>query len=377
MKIKPFVWLVLVMFLVVILSGMLPSTRAASASLDQAALQKQVAPVAVDGQVRVWVEYRWGMRPFVERALQNAGAEFFYSFDDLDSFVVGLPADRLAEIETHPLVERVEQDVKRYADAQTVPYGVDLVQARDLWDVNRDGVVDPGSPTGAGRTVCVIDSGLFTGHEDFQGVNVIGGYPVGWDTDTCGHGTHVAGTIAAMNNSLGVVGVTPGTTSLYIVKVFGDNCAWTYSSTLVDATNRCQAAGANIISMSLGGAAPNSAENTAFQNLYNAGILSIAASGNTGANEMHFPASYSSVVGVGAVDENMQIADFSTFNTDVELTAPGVGVLSTVPYLADAYLQVDGVKYDANHVEFAPYGEAERRAGEWRHLRQHQRRLER
>ena len=158
-----------------------------------------------------------------------------------NSFVVGLPADTLAEIEAHPLVSRVYEDVRRYADAQTVPYGVDLVQARDLWDVNRDGVVDPGSPTGAGRTVCIIDSGLFTGHEDFQGVNIIGGYPSGWNTDTCGHGTHVAGTIAAMNNSLGVVGVTPGTTSLYIVKVFGDNCAWTYASTLVDATDRCQA----------------------------------------------------------------------------------------------------------------------------------------
>ena len=110
--------------------------------------------------------------------------------------------------------------------------------------------------------------------------------------------------------------------------------------------------------MSLGGSLPNLAENKKFQSLYSAGILSIAASGNTGTNEQHYPASYSSVVGVGAVDQNKVIADFSTFNSDVELTAPGVGVLSTVPYLAEAYLQVDGVKYDANHVEYAPYGEA-------------------
>lgn len=341
MKRKTIVWLVLALALVISLAVVIPGYTASP-----------------DGKARVWVEYQPGTKPLVDRLLKDAGAEFHYTFDDLNSFVVTLPEGRLSNIRRNRNVASVEEDAKRYPDGQSVPYGVDMVQARQIWDADLNGTVDAGAPTGSSRLVCVIDSGLFTGHEDMQGVNVVGGYPSGWNTDTCGHGTHVVGTIAAMNNSLGVVGVTPGTVNLYIVKVFGDNCAWTYSSTLTDAANRCKTAGANVISMSLGGSVPNVSERRNFDSLNSSGILSIAASGNTGANENHYPASYTSVMGVGAVDQNKVIADFSTFNADVEISAPGVGVLSTVPYFADDRLTVDGVDYDGNHVEYAAYGTA-------------------
>ena len=120
----------------------------------------------------------------------------------------------------------IEPDHPRFLADQVVPYGVENVEARAMWDANLDGTVDAGAPDGSGRLVCIIDSGVNTSHEDLAGVDFVGGFPGStWNTDGCGHGTHVAGTIAAMNNGTGVVGVTPGAVSLYIVKVF-DGSLW-------------------------------------------------------------------------------------------------------------------------------------------------------
>src|SRR6185436_14462150 len=172
-------------------------------------------------------------------------------------------------------------------------------------------------------------------HEDLHDNSVDGEYDSGtgwWYTDENHHGTHVAGTIAAINNSgVGVVGVNPNKhLHLHIVKVFGA-AGWAYSSTLAHAAKLCQKAGANIISMSLGGGEPSKAEERTFKRLYNQGVLSIAAAGNGGNTELSYPAAYKSVVSVDAVDSNKQWASFSQYNADVELSGPGVGVLSTVP----------------------------------------------
>ena len=201
-------------------------------------------------------------------------------------------------------------------------------------------------------------------HEDLAGIDLLGGYtqtnpnPDDWTFDGVGHGTHVAGTIAAMNNDLGVVGVTPGTVSLYIVKIFGDDGLWVskaHASDLIDAAYHCADNGANVISMSLSGTQKSGKEEMAFENLYAAGILSVAAASNDGISEYHYPASYDSVISVAALDETYQVADFSQFNDQVELAAPGVAVLSTIPYLEVNQLTVDGETFTANHVEFTPY----------------------
>jgi serine protease len=294
---------------------------------------------------RVWVKFKDGTKGNVENALRASGARFHHSFDNLRAFSVSLPKDKLEALRANPNVEYIEQDSPRYPMSQTVPYGIDMVQARDVWDANHDGVLDAGKPTGSGILVCVIDSGIHSTHEDFSGVTLAGGYPAGWNTDDCGHGSHVAGTITAANNSAGVVGVSPGKVSLQILKVFsGPTCAWTYSSTLVDAANRCKSAGAKIISMSLGGGSSNLTEKNAFANLYSAGVLSIAAAGNDGNTAMSYPASYDSVVSVAAVDSNKVLASFSQRNTQVELAAPGVSVLSTVPFVS-ATAVVNGQSY--------------------------------
>ena len=335
--------------------------------------------VQVSGDVRVFVKYAPGRKAPVEQLLHQSGAHFHYKFDRLNTVVVTLPGEALRRLETNPFILRVEQDAPRYlfseaparpsiqdlayavgAQGQTVPYGIDAVQARDVWDQNRDGVVDTGAPTGQGRVVCIIDSGYYADHEDLPGKGVVSGYSQipgeNWWEDGFGHGTHVAGTITGLNNSLGIVGVTPGTLTVYIVKIFNNNGSWTNSSDLIDAANRCANNGANVISMSLGGSVKVKSEEDAFQQLYDQGVLSVAAAGNDGNNQMSYPASYPSVISVAAVDQNILVADFSQKNNQVELAAPGVEVLSTVPFLETNTLTVDGQVFNGNQIEFAARG---------------------
>ncbi|MEL7626389.1 MAG: S8 family serine peptidase [Anaerolineaceae bacterium] len=327
--------------------------------------------------VRVWVNYKEGTGADVLKSINSIGAKVHYDFPELGAYVVSMPKAALNGLLNNPFVIGVEEDAERYPISemagmvtseamntidqlgQTVPYGIDMVQARDVWDVNRDGAVDSGAPTGTNRTLCIIDSGYYQAHEDLP--NATGGYSQvdnDWSRDGYGHGSHVGGTIAAENNSLGVVGVTPGTVNLYIVKFFGDDGNATYASNLVDALSRCQAAGANVVSMSLGGSRLVRTEKTAFQNAYNAGVLSIAAAGNDGTSTLSYPASYDSVMSVAAIDSNKLVADFSQYNTAVEIAAPGVGVLSTLPYLETNTLTVDSVGYAVNHIEYSGRGTA-------------------
>jgi subtilisin family serine protease len=249
-----------------------------------------------------------------------------------------LPEQALRALQNNPNVEYVEVDPKRYPMAETMPWGVPRVQATDA-------VFTGNASAGSGPMVCIIDSGLHMGHEDFAnyGATISGGTDGGRNslTDSCGHGSHVAGTIAAVgNNGKGVVGVNPkGNLRLHIEKVFdGASCGWSYASGLVAAVNNCvnRASGESrnlVINMSLGGGASSTTENTAFQNAYNSGkVLSIASAGNGGNTQTSYPAGYTSVVSVAATDVNNAKASFSQANADVEIAAPGVGVLSTTPF---------------------------------------------
>lgn len=299
---------------------------------------------------RVWITFKPGARTQVEQALQAAGARVHHRFDDLRAFAASVPPQALDGLRRNPGVDLVEPDALRYPMAELQPYGIGMVQAPQVWGNGIEG----------GVKVCVIDSGIHATHEDLAGLNLSGHASTGqsWNTDTCGHGSHVAGTIAARSNAAGVVGVAKGSIALHIVKVFdGASCGWSYSSTLVDAAQKCANAGAKVISMSLGGSTSSTTERNAFQSLYDQGVLHVAAAGNDGSTRMSYPASYDSVISVAAIDSAKALASFSQRNSQVELAAPGVGVLSTVPQV-DATLAVGTSSYIVSALEGSAQGNA-------------------
>jgi len=268
-------------------------------------------------------------------AVAAAGGRVALQLEPQRAVAAYLPERALQALRANPRVEYVEDDVLRHPLAQSMPYGIGMVQASDP-------VFTGNGASGIGAMVCIIDSGYQLSHTDLQDINVTGTNDAGtgnWNQDSCGHGTHVAGTVAALDNNTGVVGVVGnGRLALHIEKVFdGASCGWAYSSSLVTALNRCVAnANGNrlVVSMSLGGGRSSTTENSAFQSAYNNGVLPIAAAGNDGSTRTSYPAGYASVVSVAAVDSAGVVADFSQKNADVEVAAPGVGVVSTTPFKA-------------------------------------------
>jgi serine protease len=218
--------------------------------------------------------------------------------------------------------------------------------------------------TGAGIKVGVIDSGVYVGHADLAGVAITGepylggNDPRNWNRDYYSHGTHVVGTLAAVDNNFGVLGVSPGSVVLHLVKVFGDGGSWIYSSDTLAAARSAAAKGAKIVSMSLGGTGRSRTEDAGMADLYNRGVLLVAAAGNDGNTDTSYPAGYDSVISVAAIDSTKAVASFSQQNADVELAAPGKSVLSTVSYIDTTFVLSGADSFDALHMEFAARGTA-------------------
>ena len=322
------------------------------------------ASAAPADTTRVIVMFKPGAAAMGRAAVAAARGRVVHEIEGMEAMAIEVPLTALKGLERNPNVEYVEEDVKRYplagtspstgapyALGQLVPYGIQMVQADQL----------PDTYVG-NRKICIIDSGYDRAHVDLDAdaTRITGEYDAGtgnWYTDENHHGTHVAGTIAALNNGgVGVVGVNPNRRlKLHIVKVFGAD-GWAYSSTLTTAANKCGTAGANVISMSLGGGRSSKTEDRAFASLLSKNVLSIAAAGNDGTTAVSYPAGYASVVSVGALDEAKAWASFSQYNSKVELSAPGVNVLSTVPMGAgsSSSLSVGGVAYAPGAMDGSP-----------------------
>lgn len=233
-----------------------------------------------------------------------------------------------------------------------VPYGIKMVQADD------PGMIEISKKFNSKVLFCVIDTGLDRTNTEFNNASTSGcipGFPdddvskpyrycYTWYEDANKHGTHTSGTIAAMRNGQGVVGVSAEGAQVYHYNYFGPNmdasddlevAAWQECIAELD---RRKAATKTpdmklVISMSYGSYIETNFSKAAIKSLakQRSDVLWIAAAGNSGDNSTNYPAGYEEVISIGAVDWDRKPADFSTYNADVELSAPGVQTLSTIP----------------------------------------------
>jgi subtilisin family serine protease len=280
------------------------------------------------------------------RDAEAGAAHHVRRFEAVAAFAADLTDDEVAELRQSSEVRSVDEvverhlldvapgaklaaDASKYTTEQVVPYGIDLVRAREVWPVTKGG--------GGLINIAIIDTGFDRKHPDLF-PNYAGGYNAltksDDPTDDNFHGTHVAGTIGARDNAIGVVGVAPEA-HIWSVKVLDRNGSGTDESVIsgVDwvIAKKKEVGGQWVMSLSLGSDKSSVVEAAAFGRAAEAGILTFAASGNDGTNVLGFPAGYDSVASVGAVDAKSVRAAFSTTGPTLTFVGPGVNVLSTVP----------------------------------------------
>jgi hypothetical protein len=282
-----------------------------------------------------------------------------------------VPAGRLAALQNDPRVAYVVEDMVRSIDAQTIPTGIQ----RTFADSNANLDIDSTDDYRVDVDVAVIDTGVDFQHPDLNtvgGVTCSGGGPfkrsctAGGD-DNHYHGTHVAGTIGAIDNGAGVVGVAPGA-RIWAVKVLNSQGSG-YTSWIVAGIDwvTANASTIEVANMSLGGSGFNQAEFDAIQGAVNKGVAFAVSAGNSDADASGFsPAAFSNVLTVSALadfdgesgglggstcrtDQDDTLADFSNWGSVVDIAAPGVCILSTYPLEQGEYGTISGTSMASPH----------------------------
>ncbi|WP_199622598.1 S8 family peptidase [Paenibacillus alkalitolerans] len=287
--------------------------------------------------------YLIGFHDTVDIALiERYGGKIKRQYKYMPVVAAELSPQAAEELSKNPKIEYVEDDGYVYIIEQVIPWGVAKIKAPEVHTSAR-GV------TGKGIKVGVIDTGIDSTHEDLQ---VSGGATFVEGTedfmDDNGHGTHIAGIISALDNSVGVVGVAPQA-SLYAIKAVNKNGTGQVSD-LVAAIEWAITNNMNIINMSLGVDSDHTTLRRAVDTAFSSGMLIVAAAGNRGFNSegtIEYPAKYGSVIAVGAVDRQNNRAGFSSVGPELEIMAPGVDILSTVP---GNYMTRSGTSMAAPHV---------------------------
>ncbi len=251
-----------------------------------------------------------------------------------------IPATVMQILSQNIMVDYVEMDA--FGTGAELPTDPEFVQQ---WGLNNDGQnsgrvdADVDAPEAWDIThgltttvVAVIDTGVDLDHPDLVGKLVPGYNYVNQNNnpqDDNGHGTHVAGIIAAeMGNGIGGAGICPNCKIMPLKALDRTNQGYysAWSASIVYAVDH----GASVINMSLGGVAYSQVLSDAVRYAYAAGVPIVAAMMNDGQNRVYYPAAFPEVVAVGATDNLDQRASFSNYGNHIDLVAPGANIYSTV-----------------------------------------------
>lgn len=299
----------------------------------------------------------------------------------LKGMSVVMPAGRRAALEQDPRVAYVTEDRVHTIDAQSIPTGIQRIFA----DGNANIDIDATDDYRVDVDVAVIDTGVDFEHSDLNVVGGVdctvssGGGPPWAKTYYCSstegtggdddhyHGTHVAGTIGALDNGIGVVGVAPGA-RIWAVKVL-DSSGSGYESGIIAGIDwvAANADQIEVANMSLGGSGFSQAEYDAIQNAVNAGVAFAVAAGNDNDDANNYsPAAFDNALTVSALadfdgepggygsptcrdDQDDTLADFSNWGDAVQIAAPGVCILSTYPIEQGEYGTISGTSMASPH----------------------------
>jgi len=267
-------------------------------------------------------------------------------FTSINGFVAELTWSQVLALKKSRNVISVEPDWETHAlevnatadtvtpGQQTTAYGISLVNTQGVWPYTRGRAIDPSKPV----HVAIADTGVLYTHPEFKdrykgGRNTVASTDDPLDDN--GHGTHVAGIIAAADDANGVIGVAPDV-DFYAIKVL-NSCGAGFVSNNVKAIDwviakKAEIGGNWVMNFSLGSANPSSSEQAAFQRAADSGVLVFAASGNEHDDDpaaFAYPGGYPTVESVGAIDSDQKIASFSNRGSLLKVVAPGVAVMST------------------------------------------------
>ncbi len=276
--------------------------------------------------------------------IESLGGTVRTAYHIVPTILASMPSDKIDELKNDHSVKSVEEDTKfkAYFAGQVLPRGVDRVDAELVHPTNK----------GTGIKIAVLDTGIDLDHPDLSATGNVTFVPgtVNGDDDN-GHGTMVAGIIAALDNDIVVIGVAPEA-ALYSVKVLDNNgdgaMSWILSGIQWAVDN-----GMKVINMSFSGSMemPTTVID-ALNNAYNAGIVNVAGAGNGGnpsgeGNNVWAPARYSSVIAVGATDEQDARYSASSTGYQLELMAPGTNIYTTA--MGGGYGYLTGTSASSPH----------------------------